>query len=106
MLGVCAVSFSAADILAEFVEAGGCLVESQRWLDFDGCRVMGADRRQWDTPEERERNRRRYAQEQHSYFSAASRARRMVRARQEKRMAPVRAALLALRLERKKRRTA
>jgi hypothetical protein len=98
-----ALSFSSADILAEFVEAAGVVVPGQ--LEFDYCAFI-ANRRRWDTTEERERGRRRYASRQHSYFSPAARARRMVRARVKKQLAPARAALKALRLERQKRRAA
>lgn len=67
------MAFSAADILAEFVEAAGATVEAQRWLDFDGCRVLGVTRRRWNTPEERERSRKRYARTQRARFAARAR---------------------------------
>ena len=95
------MSFSALDILAEFVESAGH-VAAQREFDYH---AFVANRRRWDTPEERARHRARYAKGQHSYFSRREVLKRAARKNAATRLAPAREVLRALREARQKART-
>lgn len=99
------MSFSQADILAEFVEAAGATVEAQRWLDFDGCRVVGVTRRRWNTPEERERSRKRYEAKRTRRRTRSDGIRIAARFNWRLSRLPTKAVLVAMREQRKQRRT-
>jgi hypothetical protein len=95
------MSFSTADILAEFVESAGAFVASQ--LEFD-YQSFVAHCRAWNTPEERARGRARYAAGTSGHHSRRAKQKRAERARQRTRMQPTRDVLADMRAARRARR--
>ena len=96
------MSFSAVDILAEFIESASHVVAAQREFDYHS---FVANRRRWDTDEERARCRARYAKGQHIYFSRREVLKRAARKSAITRLAPAREVLRALREARQKARS-